>query len=296
MPNPIRPSKAPNLINAPQVYEARHHDQTYRELRIYFNTLDNAASTLFGTLGGDYLTFSYGSFYSTEDQADGSTTTAYPITLNTTQSSSGVSVRTKTAVFTGTIDDGTPPGAGTVLTVSAVTSGTIYPGMILTGGAITAGTRIVSQTSGTTGGVGAYVVSVSQERTSLTITGSQASEILFVDSGVYNLQFSVQFVNTDTQIHDADIWFRQNGTDIVYSNSRFSIPNSHGGVSGHLIAALNFFVELAAGDYVELIWAATNSAITIEALPTASSPTRPATPSVILTASRVSDIVTPVYA
>lgn len=292
----LRATKAPNLINAPQEYEVRHHDQIYRELRVYFNALDNATSALFGPRGGDYLTFSYGAFSSSVNQADGSTTTAYPITYDTTDFSYGISVRTRTAVFTGTIDDGTSPGAGTVLTVSAVTSGTIYPGMILTGGAITAGTQIVSQTSGTTGGVGAYVVSISQERTSLTITGSQASEILFEDAGVYNIQFSVQFVNTDTQIHDTDIWFRKNGADIANSNSQFSVPNNHGGIDGHLIAALNFFVEVAADDYVELMWATRNTAATIQAIAAQTSPTRPATPSVIVTVARVSDVVPPIYA
>ncbi len=67
--------------------------------------------------------------------------------------------------------------------------------------------------------------------------------------GIYNLQFSAQLVNTDSQIHDIDIWFRKNGTNIAGSNSRYSVPNSHGGVDGHMIAALNFFIELNANDY-----------------------------------------------
>jgi hypothetical protein len=88
----LRATKAPNLINAPQNYEARHHDQIYRELRVYFNTLDNVTSALFGPRGGDYLTFSHGSFYDTTDQTATSTTTAYAITLNTTDISQGVSL------------------------------------------------------------------------------------------------------------------------------------------------------------------------------------------------------------
>jgi hypothetical protein len=292
----LRATKAPNLINAPQVYEVRHHDQIYRELRVYFNALDNATAALFGPRGGDYLTCSYGAFSSSVNQADGSTTTAYPITYDTTDFSSGVSYENRTASFTGTINDGTPPGAGTVLTVSAVSSGTIYPGMILTGGSITANTRIVSQTSGTTGGVGVYVVGTSQERTSTSITGTVASKIVVDTAGIYNVQFSVQFVNTDGQIHDTDIWFRKNGVDIANSNSQFSVPNSHGGVDGHLIGALNFFVELAATDYIELMWATQNSGLTIQAIAAQVSPTRPATPSVIVTVARVSDVVSPIYA
>ena len=109
------------------------------------------------------------------------------------------------------------------------------------------------------------------------------SRITVKSYGIYNVQFSLQFVNTDSQIQDIDIWFRKNGTNIDNSNSRFSIPNKHGSVDGHLIAALNFWVELAANDYVEIMWSTTSTAVSIEQLPTQTSPTRPATPSAIVT-------------
>jgi hypothetical protein len=115
------------------------------------------------------------------------------------------------------------------------------------------------------------------------------SQITVESPGIYNFQFSIQFKNSDSQIHDADVWFRKNGTDIANSNSQFSIPNKHGSVDGHLIAALNFYVELVANDYVQLMWSATNTLITIEHIPTQSSPTRPATPSVILTVNKVDE-------
>ena len=101
--------------------------------------------------------------------------------------------------------------------------------------------------------------------------------------GIYNLQFSTQFVNTDNSIHDIDIWFRKNGTNIAASNSRYSVPNRHGSVDGHLIAALNYFIELNANDYMEIMWATDNTAVSIEHLPTRTSPDTPATPSVIAT-------------
>jgi len=102
-------------------------------------------------------------------------------------------------------------------------------------------------------------------------------------SGLYNVQFSLQFVNTDTQIQDIDVWFRKNGSDISNSNSKFSIPNSHGGTPGHLIAALNFNIELAKNDYVHLAWATTSTQFPIEQLAAQTTPTRPATPSAIVT-------------
>lgn len=291
----LRATKAPNLINAPQVYEVRHHDQIYRELRVYFNALDNATSALFGPLGGDYLTFTYGSFYDTTDQLDGDTTKAYHVRLNTTAGSKGVSITNKQAVFTGTIDDGTPPGAGTVLTVSSVASGTIYAGMVVSGSGITAGTRITAFGTGS-GGTGTYTVNTSQEVSSTTITGNLPSQITFAEAGLYNIQFSIQFINADSNFHSTSVWFRKNGSDIADSNSEFSIPAKHGSTDGRLTAALNFFVELAAGDYIEVMWSAEDSDISIQHLAAQTSPTRPATPSVILTVNRVSDIVPDVYA
>ena len=106
--------------------------------------------------------------------------------------------------------------------------------------------------------------------------------------GVYNLQFSIQFANTSVQIHDVDVWAAVNGTNLDNSNSKFSVPNSHGGVDGHLIAALNLFLPMQASDYVELYWHTDDTNVSIEYLPAASSPTRPATPSVIATMSFVS--------
>ena len=102
-------------------------------------------------------------------------------------------------------------------------------------------------------------------------------------SGLYNVQFSLQFANANVAIQDVDVWFRKNGSDIAGSNSKFSVPNSHGGTDGHLIATLNFYLELAKDDYVHVAWATTSTDVTIEHLPTQSTPTRPATPSVILT-------------
>lgn len=258
---------------------------------------NTAAASLFfsgapggpGQQGVQGILLPYGAFQDSTDQLDGSTTSAYAMRYDTTDYSNGVYVSSYNAVFTATINDGTPPGAGTVMTVSAVTSGTIYLGMEITGTGVTAKTRITAFGTGT-GGAGTYTVSASQEVTSTTITGNLPSKITVDYAGIYNLQFSAQVTNTDVQIHDIDIWFRKNGTDIPNSNSRFSVPNSHGGVDGHLIAALNFYLDFNAGDYIEIMWHVNDSAVKLEQLPAGTSPTRPATPSVIATLTYVSNL------
>jgi hypothetical protein len=62
--------------------------------------------------------------------------------------------------------------AGTTLTVTAVTTGVLTTGQTISGTNVTTGTQILSQLSGTAGGVGTYQVSVSQTTASTTITGS----------------------------------------------------------------------------------------------------------------------------
>lgn len=222
--------------------------------------------------------FVYGSFYSTASQPDGSTTTAYPLLYDTTQFSKNVTLEDRTAVFTASI-------ATTTMTVTAITSGPIYPGMVITGTGVTAGTRIVSQLTGTDGSTGTYQVSVSQTVASTTITGTCKSKIRCEIAGTYNVQFSVQMINTDSSVHDIDVWMRKNGTDVPASNSQFSVPNRHGAIDGHLIGALNLFIDLAADEYIELMWATTNATTTIEYIGPQTAPVRPATPSVILTVS-----------
>jgi hypothetical protein len=135
----------------------------------------------------------------------------------------------------------------------------------------------------------AYAMSFSTTDFSNGVSVVSNSQITVTSPGVYNLQFSAQFANADSQIQDVDVWFRKNGSDIANSNSRFSINERHGSVDGHVIAALNFFVDLDAGDYVQIMWATTNTAVKLEHLPTASTPTRPATPSVIATIMMVSE-------
>ena len=153
--------------------------------------------------------FPYGSFSSSADQTIASTTTAYPMTFNTTDFSDGVSV-------------------------------------------------------------------------------SNNSRLVAGYSGVYNLQFSSQFNNTDSQIQDVSVWFRKNGNNISNSNSEFSIPNRHGSTDGRLIAALNIYVDLAKDEYVEIVWCASSTTVSMEYIPAQTSPTRPATPSVIATMNYLS--------
>ena len=203
----------------------------------------------------------------------------------------------------------TPTGSGggsgvNTLTVSSATG--LEERQFISGTNIPANTRIV-QVSGTTitlsanmtgaasgtytvrpwGYEGTYSVNPSQTVASTTISGTTSSKITVANAGIYNIQFSAQFSNTDSSEHDVDIWFKKNDVTIANSNSQYTIPSSHGGIDGHMIAALNFFVDLVANDYIEIVWHTEDPSVFIEEIPIQTSPLRPETPSLIVTVNQV---------
>jgi hypothetical protein len=179
-------------------------------LRQYFIQNDRFTGSLIDNVGGAYLSNPQGAFQDSTTQTAANTTTAYPITFNTTDFSNGVTM-------------------------------------------------------------------VSNSRFTVEY------------AGLYNLQFSVQLDNTTNNSVDVDIWFRKNGTDIPASNSRFGLaPRKAPGDPFHVIAGLNYFLQLNAGDYVELVWCTSDIGANIRRYVAGTTPTRPAIPSVIATMSYVS--------
>ena len=201
--------RAPALPLAGQNYIATDEQQFRSILRIYFNQLDNAFSTLLDTGGGKFISFPYGAFSSDQDQT-ATVNTATLMTFNTTDFSNQVSINT--------------------------------------------------------------------------------SKITVENAGIYNLQFSAQFQNTDTAFQDVYIWLRQNGTDIPGSTGFISIPNRHAGTDGHNIVGWNYFLSMAENDYVEIYWSVPNVAVTIQHLAASGTPTKPSTQSVVATLSFVSSL------
>ena len=122
---------------------------------------------------------------------------------------------------------------------------------------------------------------------------SNSSRLNVRNYGIYNIQFSLQYKNTTNDGQDVDIWFRKNGTDVAGSNSRFHMPaRKSTGDPSHLIAAMNFFLEMNAGDYVEIMWRTTDIGVSLEHYASSTSPTRPSIPSAIVTVGYVAPAAT----
>ena len=118
-----------------------------------------------------------------------------------------------------------------------------------------------------------------------------SNKVTITNAGTYNIQFSLQFSNMDTQIHEVTVWIRKNGTDVTGTASKYAVVSSHGGVDGYLIAVCNFFVDISADDYIELVASTTSTQVYLEAYSASTSPfTRPAIPSSVVTFTLVSPL------
>lgn len=116
------------------------------------------------------------------------------------------------------------------------------------------------------------------------------SRITVADAGIWNLQWSGQFENTDSQDHDVRVWLKINGTVVTGSTGFFAVPSKHGSVNGHSLVGWNYFLSLDATDYVELWWETDNTLVTLQTYAAAGN--YPSTASLIATMSFVSNLPT----
>jgi len=135
----------------------------------------------------------------------------------------------------------------------------------------------------------AYPITLNTTDYAEGITIQSGSQLKVLYSGIYNIQFSLQLSNLANATEDVDVWFRVNGTDVPKSNSIFGLaPRKSAGNPYHIIGSLNYFASLTANDYVQIMWATSSTSVTIKAQGTQTSPTRPSTPSAIVTMQYVS--------
>lgn len=143
----------------------------------------------------------------------------------------------------------------------------------------------------------AYAITYDQSDFLDGVTLSSGSRLTVPYEGVYTVTFSIQLQNTTNDVQDIDIWLRKNGTDVPDTNSRFSIPaRKSAGASSHLIATTSIMVELAANDYIQLMWHVTDTGVTMQHFPAVAysagvTPAIPATPSAIVQVEFMSEVM-----
>ena len=117
-----------------------------------------------------------------------------------------------------------------------------------------------------------------------TVGMSLASNRITVSyAGVYDLDVSALFANTASQIHEAYLWVRINGTDVPHSATKFSVIERHGGVDGYMPINIHHPLELDANDYVEVVASVDNTGIYLKNYVAQTTPfVRPAIPALMV--------------
>jgi hypothetical protein len=278
----IKSTKAPNLPIPTIAYSQTYQESFSNALRLYFNTLDAFTTLLGNTAGGAALRFPNGAF-----SQDGFTTLTNAIPNS---SSTATIVVASTANFA---------SAGTILIESELIS---YTGKTAT--TFTGITRSQYGSSGSSHAAGVYVTeaqAVPSATTALAIpydttdTNNQVAldpadntKIVFAVAGYYNVQFSVQLLNATSSVDNVVFWFRKNTVNIPQTGGVVSVPSKHSGGLGAAIVSWNLVVGVNAGDNIQLMMHSNSGNTVAATYPPGTSPTHPASPSVILTATFVS--------
>ena len=80
--------------------------------------------------------------------------------------------------------------------------------------------------------------------------------------GVYKIDYSLQFANTDNALHYAYVWLEINGSNVVGSASKFLVPARKSvGSDGYVVAYSSVTFTLNPGDDVALYWAASQAKV-----------------------------------
>jgi len=110
---------------------------------------------------------------------------------------------------------------------------------------------------------------------------ASGSRITFAYAGTYNVQFSAQLTQTDNSNDNVQIWLRKNGSDLTETNTTVTMDKQN----SDKVASWNFVLTVAANDYLQLMWEANSTSVSI--LAQTAGGNYPATPSIILTAQQV---------
>ena len=271
---------APRLPVATKEYDPRYIDQLNNILRLYFNQLDNIIGQLktgSGAIDGSGVRFPYGAFsdtaYTTLSAGINNSVTTIPVVSTAGFLTAGeLRITTEVITYTGktaTSFTGCTRGARGSANIAHSTGAVV--------------TKIQSPAANT-----AVPMFVNTTDFSNNVTVVDQYKLTAVKAGLYNLQWSGQFNNTDTSENDASVWLRVDGVDVPGSTGFIADVSSHGGIDGHGIIGWNYYIQLTAGQNVQIWWSTTNEKLTLECYGPSTGPTRPSTASVVATLSFVS--------
>jgi hypothetical protein len=116
----------------------------------------------------------------------------------------------------------------------------------------------------------------------VTLEGSPLTRLKVPQSGLYQFTVRHQLTSTNSSSKNARVWFRRNGTTNYANSTAILSLDSNGGFA--TITVSEFF-SLQANDYVELMWAVSDTALSLTAA--AATAYAPAAAAVLVTVTQI---------
>ena len=113
------------------------------------------------------------------------------------------------------------------------------------------------------------------------VIGTPTSRIVVPQSGLYQIQATIQLGSGSSSAKNVWVWYRKNGTNIANSARLVTLDINN----GYIPVSVNEPISLAANDYIELMFAADSTSVTIDAV--ASTAFAPAAPAVVLEVTQI---------
>ena len=107
--------------------------------------------------------------------------------------------------------------------------------------------------------------------------GGTTSQIIVAQAGLYNIACSVQITSGNSSQKAIWVWLRKNGTTDFPNSARIASITLN---NGYVVVTLNEVASLLAGDFIEVMYAADNTNVSIATV--AATAFAPAAPAVIL--------------
>ena len=114
-------------------------------------------------------------------------------------------------------------------------------------------------------------------------TSGLPSRITVVNPGIYNVKYSLQFIKSDAGTDDISVWVRRNSIAYANTHNVFTIQGSN--VKN--VVSASFWVDLGVNDYIEIYFSVKNTNSCVTGSAALLLPSRPATPSAIVSLQRV---------
>jgi hypothetical protein len=128
----------------------------------------------------------------------------------------------------------------------------------------------------------AYVATFNKtEISNGVVIGTPTSRIVVPESGLYQFAATVQITSKSSSAKNVWVWFRKNGANVPNS-ARIITSNIN---NGYIPVGLNEFFSLAAGDYVEIAFAANSPDVTLDNV--AATAFAPEAPAIVLSVTQV---------